>query len=184
MKSMQKYFLALVPPDPILEKAESIKWEIKTRFQVKYALKSPAHITLKMPFSYNEDKEEKLVGKLSEFTAGFSAFSVRIGGIGTFGNRVIFLGVEQSEPLIALQAALKKFCKLELNLPDELSDRNFHPHMTLAFKDLKPSKFPEVLGLAQEMSFDTEYYSEDVVLLKRVEGRWVCSHRLSFSSDR
>jgi 2'-5' RNA ligase len=181
MKSMQKYFLALVPPDPVLEKAEAIKLEIKDRFLVKYALKSPAHITLKMPFTYNEAKEGLLIERLSGFVSGFSTFPIKLGGIGTFGNRVIFLGVEKSEALITLQTELKRVCKQGLHLVDELSDRNFHPHMTLAFKDLKVEKFSEVLRLAKEMAFETEYYSEDVVLLKRVEGRWVCFHRFPLS---
>ncbi|TDQ17192.1 2'-5' RNA ligase [Algoriphagus boseongensis] len=175
---MQKYFLAIVPPEPVLSQAEGIKQEIKERFNVKYALKSPAHITLKMPFTYNEAKEEALVEKLSQFLSGGPAFPLKIGGIETFGNRVIFLGVEKNSQLIQLQSSLKIFCKKDLHLVDELSDRNFHPHMTLAFKDLKPSKFQEVLHLAKEMAFDAEFLVNEIALLKRIEGRWILCRKL------
>jgi hypothetical protein len=38
MKVMQKYFLAVIPPDPILSKSHEIKEEIKRHYQLKYAL--------------------------------------------------------------------------------------------------------------------------------------------------
>ncbi|WP_338220445.1 2'-5' RNA ligase family protein [Algoriphagus sp. oki45] len=179
---MQKYFLALVPPAEILEKAESIKQEIRGKFNVKYALKSPAHITLKMPFSYNEAKEAVLCEQLSVFASRFKPFKVELGKINTFGKRVIFLGVEPSAPLLLLQSALKSFCKKELNLVDELSDRNYHPHMTLAFKDLKATKFDDVLGLAKSKEFDAEFIAKGFYLLKRADGKWKIHREIPFSS--
>lgn len=180
MKSIQKYFLAIVPPTEILERAESIKVEIREKFGVKYALKSPAHITLKMPFNYNEAKEEILIGKIGELLKQQAPFSVRIFGVGTFGNRVIFMDIDKSKELETIQNALKAFCKKELNLVDELSDRNYHPHMTLAFKDLKPNSFPDVLELVRKRSFKTEFSAAELVLLKRIEGRWVLYRSIPF----
>lgn len=183
MKILGKYFLAIVPPDDILEKAESIKLGIKENFGVKYSLKSPAHITLKMPFSYNENKEEELRKKLESFLSSQMPFLLQIGGIKTFGKRVVFIDIEKSDPLLELQANLKLFCKRELHLPDELSDRNYHPHMTLAFKDLKESKFEGVLKFAQEKALDAEFSVADLVLLKRIENRWVIYFRIPFSGE-
>jgi 2'-5' RNA ligase len=180
MKSMEKYFLAIVPPKEILERAESIKEEIREKFGVKYALKSPAHITLKMPFTYNEAKEEILIGKIGEFLKQQVSFSVKVIGVGTFGNRVIFLDIEKSKELENLQTSLKLYCKKELNLVDELSDRNYHPHMTLAFKDLKPGRFPEVLELVRHRAFQAEFCVADLALLKRIEGRWILHRSIPF----
>lgn len=184
MKIMQKYFLALVPPAEILEKAESIKQEIRGKFNVKYALKSPAHITLKMPFSYNEAKEAVLCEQLSVFASRFKPFKVELGKINTFGKRVIFLGVEPSAPLLLLQSALKTFCKKELNLIDELSDRNYHPHMTLAFKDLKTTKFDGILELAKSREFEADFLAQGFYLLKREEGNWRVKEQFFFSSAK
>mgnify|MGYP005751977041 CR=1 FL=1 len=177
---MEKYFLAILPPEPILGQAEAIKQGIKEKFGVKYALKSPAHITLKMPFSYNEVKENILIERLKTFAATRPEFLLKVGGIDTFGNRVVFLDVENNEHLILLQAELKQFCKRNLLLNDELSDRNFHPHMTLAFKDLKSQLFDKVLEFAQNNSFYSEFPVKDLVLLKRVEHRWMVHSRLPF----
>ena len=180
---MEKYFLAILPPEPISEKAEAIKLGLKEKFGVKYSLKSPAHITLKMPFSYNEAKENLLVEKLKSFASGRNEFLLKIGTINTFGNRVVFLDVESNEHLIQLQTDLKHFCKRTLLLTDELSDRNFHPHMTLAFKDIKPSHFGEVLQFAKNHSFYSEFMVNDLVLLKRANGRWNVLQKISFSDS-
>jgi 2'-5' RNA ligase len=77
MKIMQKYFLALVPEGEIAEKALQIKENIREQFNVKYALKSPSHITLKMPFSYNEAKENYLRANLEDFAKDWPGFRLR-----------------------------------------------------------------------------------------------------------
>lgn len=177
---MEKYFLAILPPGPIMERAEAIKLGIKEEFGVKYALKSPAHITLKMPFSYNEAKENVLIAQLKSFASSQREFRLKIGGIATFGNRVVFVEVEKNDLLVKLQSDLKHFCKRILLLNDELSDRNFHPHMTLAFKDLKPAVFGEVLKFARSQSFEAEFPVKDLVLLKRIDHRWIAQITVPF----
>jgi 2'-5' RNA ligase len=180
MKIIQKYFLALIPPAHILEKAHHIKQLIRDEFGVKYALKSPPHITMKMPFNYNEAKEEVLEKKLFDFLEGQGRFLVKICGVGTFGNRVIYLNIEKSPELALFQSSLKTFCKRELNLVDELSDRNYHPHLTVAFKDIKPNLFPEIYKLVEKNAFDQGFVAEDLVILKRVEHNWKVDKKLVF----
>lgn len=172
MKSMQKYFLAIVPTDGIQEAATSLKLDLKDQFNIKYALKSPAHVTMKMPFSYNEAKENLLVERLSAFLATKKPFKIQVGGSGTFGKRVIFWKIKAGSELYDLQTDLKTFCKRELHLVDELSDRNYHPHMTIAFKDVKERDFDEVLTYASENSVKSELLVDQLMLLKRADGSW------------
>ncbi|WP_160111260.1 RNA 2',3'-cyclic phosphodiesterase [Algoriphagus boritolerans] len=177
---MQKYFLALLPPPEILEMAQDIKMLIRDQFGIKYALKSPPHITLKMPFSYNEAKESILEEKLARFLEAQKPFEVKIAGVGTFGNRVIFLGIEKSTELMAMQSSVKTFCKRELNLVDELSDRNYHPHLTVSFKDLKPGNFFEVLELVRQQSFRAYFNAGEITILKRLNQKWIPYRNLPF----
>lgn len=180
MKSMQKYFFAFIPPEPFLSQSTQIKEWIKEQFGIKYALKSPPHITVKMPFTYNEAKEEQLINHVAAFLENQNPFRVEISGIGTFGNRVIFHQILPNPSLNDFQASLKLFCKRELHLTDELSDRNFHPHMTLAFKDLKASKFDAVLKFCREKQFSAVFIAEELTILKRIDGRWKAMHNLPF----
>lgn len=170
---MQKYFLAIIPEGIVQAHCLDLKNEIKAKYNVKYALKSPAHVTLKMPFSYNEAKENVLISKLSVFLNSALSFSVNIGGAGNFGKRVIYLKVQKIEHLVKLQQDLKGFCRRELNLVEELSDRNFEPHITVAYKDLKEQYFGPIFELVSKKSLDEMSLVDRVHLLKRVEGRWV-----------
>jgi 2'-5' RNA ligase len=172
MKQMGKYYLALLPPDPIEQEIRAIKELLKTKFNVKYALNSPSHVTLKMPFSYQESKEEFLVKQLTSFLHTYTPFSLKISGLGHFGKRVIFHPILLSEPLSALQAALGAYCKKSLHLPLELSDQNFQAHLTLAYKDLKKDTFLEVLALANAYPVEAEFDVEQLSLMKRTKGRW------------
>lgn len=172
MKQMGKYYLALLPPDPIEQEIRAIKELLKSKFNVKYALNSPSHVTLKMPFSYQEAKEENLVKQLTSFLHKYTPFSLKISGLGHFGKRVIFHPILLSEPLSTLQAALGAYCKKSLHLPLELSDQNFQPHLTLAYKDLKKDIFTEALAFAKAYPIEAEFEVEKLFLMKRTQGRW------------
>ncbi|MEB2773735.1 2'-5' RNA ligase family protein [Algoriphagus sp. D3-2-R+10] len=178
MKVMQKYFLAIVPEGEFQEQVTNLKLEIKELYQAKYALKSPAHITVKMPFVYNEAKEEKLTEKLGSFIKSYESMFITIKGVKTFGERVIYLGVEAGQDLYVFQKEMKTFCKKELNIVDELSDRNFHPHMTIAFKDIKKSQFQNILQFSSGMNLTEEMVVNKIALLKKVEGRWALYKRI------
>jgi 2'-5' RNA ligase len=167
-----KYFIALVPEGKIQENATALKEEMKALFNLKYSLKSPAHITLKMPFIWNEKKESTLIYKLQKFFVGYAKFELKLKGFGRFGNRVIFIDVMPSMPLKNLQESLGKFCKLELKLTNELSDKAFHPHMTISFKDVKPKNFDLYWKHIRSKEFEADYPVQHAALLKRIAGRW------------
>ncbi|MHA7130357.1 2'-5' RNA ligase family protein [Algoriphagus namhaensis] len=172
MRKMEKYFLAILPPEQLLTRAQDLKEQIKAEFGVKYALKSPAHVTVKMPFSFSEAKETVLLETLASFTQGAKPFKLTVKGVSRFGRRVIFWDVKAGAELVDFQAGLRTFCKRKLNLLDELADRNYHPHMTIAFKDLKERNFDEVYAKVAAQKPNEEFWVEDIWLLKRKEGRW------------
>jgi len=180
---MRKYFLAIIPDEPLYEKVHQLKLDIKDKFRLKYSLKSPPHITLKMPFVYNEAKEEVLIDKLQGFIDGISPFELAIGEIKTFGSRVIFLNVQPKEELIRLQAGLKSYCRRELKLVDELSDRNYHPHMTVVFKDIKKGEFENILNYVRERAVEGSITVESIYLLKKIAGDWTLCKELNFNSS-
>ena len=65
---MNLYFIALIPPDEIREEVKSLKEEMSARFRSSHALKSPAHITLQMPFKRDDSFEEEMYSTLHSFT--------------------------------------------------------------------------------------------------------------------
>ncbi|MGY6522139.1 MAG: 2'-5' RNA ligase family protein [Mongoliitalea sp.] len=182
-KSIAKYFIALVPEGTIQEEATQIKEVLKESFKIKYALKSPAHITIKMPFNWNELKEDKLALLLGDFFKNKQSFDLRLKGFDRFGKRVIFIAVKPSEKLEKLQQELGSFSKLILKLPLELSDTSFHPHMTIAFKDLKIPKFDDYWSFIKKQSFNHPFLVKEAALLKRIEGRWVVINKFPLHAN-
>lgn len=179
---MQKYFLAIIPGEPLFGEVHQLKLDIKDKFGAKYSLKSPPHITLKMPFVYNEAKEEILTGKLRGFLDGILPFGLAVRGTKTFGDRVVYLDVQSNGDLTGMQVRLKSFCKTELKLVDELSDRNYHPHMTVAFKDIKKSEFENIVNYVREQAIEGCIKVESIFLLKKNAGDWELYNELNFSS--
>jgi 2'-5' RNA ligase len=181
MPQYAKYYIAIVPEGEVQEKATGLKLAVKERYNAKYALKSPAHITLKMPFRWNEAKEEKLISRLAEFFEKSSGFHLQLKGIGRFGRRVIFIKVQEVPELMKLQQDLKYFCKTELKFIEELSDKAYRPHMTLVSKDLKDHQFDDCLAHLQDKGFNENLHIQHIALLKKGERQWEVVHRFPLS---
>ncbi|MBT0812116.1 2'-5' RNA ligase family protein [Litoribacter ruber] len=172
MPDYAKYYIAIVPEGEIQEKATGLKLAVREKFNFKYALKSPAHVTLKMPFRYNEAKEQQLIGKLSTFLAEQPAFELELKGIGRFGRRVLYIRVSQPPELMTLQHELGGFCKRELKTIEELADKAYNPHMTVASKDVKDARFDECLAYLKETGFFERLNVDKVALLKKEDRNW------------
>jgi len=172
MKTLQKYFIAIVPEGEVQERATELKLQLREQFNLRYALRSPAHITLKMPFLWNEAKEDRLMARLEVFFSQRPAFQLKVRKIGTFGDRVLFVKVEERKELMALQQELVNWCRQELKLVEELSDYAYRPHMTVAFKDVKKNRFSEYLDFVKAQGFSARLEVRQIALLKRKEGKW------------
>jgi 2'-5' RNA ligase len=169
---MKKYFIGIVPKGEVGAEADEIKQDLKAGFGLKYALKSPPHVTLKMPFLFNEKNEGLLSKKLNSFFAGEKGFELEFKGFKTFGKRVIYIGVNYPSELLGIQSRLAQFCKGKLGQTLELSDTNFKPHMTIAFKDLKKSEFENYLEFLKKYEMDYRTVISEIALLKKAHFRW------------
>lgn len=182
-KQIGKYFLAIVPKGDIQEQATRMKLELKENFNIKYALKSPSHVTLKMPFRWNEAKEEKLIDKLQIFFGDKEGFKLTFKGIGRFGRRVIYIRVEEQAQLIKMQSDLSAYCRHELKLVEELSDKAYHPHMTVGFKDLKDQHFDGCMKLLKDRGFFEVMDVQEVALLKKEAFSWKVVHMFGVNGE-
>lgn len=169
---LQKYFIAIVPPEPLLSEIQQIKQEIFDHYGTKGALRSPGHITLHMPFSWEEEKEERLIAELSAFSPGDS-FSVHLNNYDCFEPRVVFIHVPENAALAAMQQALVKHVKQRLQLFNQSDDRRgFHPHVTVAFRDLKKPQFYRLWENYKTKHFEAKFECASFCLLKHDSQRW------------
>ena len=183
-KNLHKYFLAIVPAGEVQEKATELKFKLRETFNLRYALRSPAHITIKMPFLWNESKEERLKHRLASFFQNQPEFPLKLKGIGKFGRRIIFVKVREQPLLVELQRNLVQMCKAKLNLKLELSDEAYHPHMTLAFKDMKAPLFDSYFDFLKDLDVNYSVEVKEVALLKKNGGKWTVCQRFLLAEGR
>ena len=170
---ISKYFIALVPPEPIYEQAQQWKEYFKIEFNTKAALNSPPHITVHMPFEWKSEKENHLIEKLKVFAHAQESFNLELKNFGSFPPRVIFIHVVENQNLLNLQSALVRFCKTELNLFNaNRLDQPYHPHLTVAFRDLKKQVFPKAWEFVKDIPLHANFTCKELILLKHNGRAW------------
>lgn len=176
----RKYFIAIIPPEPVFSEIEKIKLEISQKYNNKSSLRSPAHITLHMPFEMKEEKEGILVEKISSFKFS-SSFSIQLKNYSCFEPKVIFIDVEKNETLTALQKELVFHVKSNLNIFNQYEDkRAYHPHVTIAFRDLKKTDFYLANEEYKTKTLAAEFKVRSFFLLKHTGKVWLPLKEFSF----
>jgi 2'-5' RNA ligase len=169
----RQYFIAIIPPPPVSDDALRLKHYFRDQYNSKASLNSPPHITLHMPFKWKEEKEGDLLEALAQFATGREAFKVELINFKAFPPRVIFIDVEANPLLNALNKDLHRFCKRSLNLFNaDYKDLPFHPHLTLAFRDLKKPMFAKAWEEFQQRTFSARFNVGSFVLLKHSGKIW------------
>lgn len=168
-----RYFIGIIPPPPLYARAFEIKQYFNDEYQTKASLNSPPHLTLQQPFEWSKSKEEDLVETLRKFSAGLNLVRIQLKDFGCFAPRVIFIQVVVSAELTALQAKVREFCKKELGLFDaNYQDKPFHPHLTVAFRDLRKAMFAKAWDEFRNRKFEGKFLADKITLLKHDGKRW------------
>lgn len=167
----KKYFIAIVIPEPLYTEVETVKQNLFNEHALKGALRSPAHITLHRPFEWKEEKENMLIDTLKTFRFEHK-FTLNLLDFASFEPRVIYVNVLKNDKLDELHQRLKLFTQKELKLLNEVNDlRGFHPHITVAFRDLKKPKFYELQKTFHEKQLRGNFAYTGFSLLK-LEKKW------------
>ncbi len=174
--NVKLYFVALVPGEPVYSRVLDLKKEVCTRFASKAALRSPPHITLHMPFQWPQEKEARLASSLTTLAAEIAVFDVSLQGFGAFPPRVIYVQVEESEPLRALQQAVQKNARSRWHIYPKQDSRPFRPHMTIAFRDLKKPVFAAAWATFASRRFTGTFPANEICLLKHNGKSWDIAH--------
>jgi 2'-5' RNA ligase len=177
---LQKYFLAIVPSEPLLSDIQNIKQSVFDNYKSKGALRSPGHITLHMPFSFDESKENKLIECLSEFQFK-TTFPISLNNYDCFEPRVIFINVQEQTELFDFQKQLVSHIKRHLNIFNQSDDmRGFHPHITIAFRDLKKPTFYKAWEEYKFKTFSADFICNSFSLLKHQNDEWMVLRKFEF----
>jgi 2'-5' RNA ligase len=181
-KDTQKlYFIAVVPQEDIRSEVTGFKHYIAEHFNSRHSLKSPPHITLQMPFKWKEEKENKLVKFLGDFSSTQIPFEVALKNFSAFPKRVIYIDIVKNEYLEKLYFNLSSAIRKELKIiNDSYKNQGFTPHMTIAHRDLKPAAFDMAWAEFKEKPFDKKFLVDHICLLKHNGKSWDIFERFSF----
>jgi 2'-5' RNA ligase len=144
------------------------------------------HITMKFLGERPDDEVPAIETALLDSTAGFSAFLLRLQGIGAFPSlarpRVVWLGAVGTTPLPALAGQIDAACA-RLGVPRE--ERRFNTHLTLGRvkRELSADARTTFVAAARrvESTYDVPVHSVDLVLseLSRTGPRYTVLARAS-----
>jgi 2'-5' RNA ligase len=178
------YFIAIVPPEPIVSEVYSLKKEMADRYNSYRSLRNPPHITLLPPTTGTLDWENKIKTTLEHFAGRISPFRLILDGFASFPNKkrknpVIYVHNEESPELEKLFRDLIAELRIKEVISEKQIPQRFSPHMTIGYRDLTLENFDKAWAEFQTRTYHAAFLVDSVCLLKHdtKEAKWnILSH--------
>lgn len=175
------YFIALAAPVDIHQQVLKWKHWMKERYQCTVALRSPAHITLVPPFWMKPALEKDLTGAIADFSKLQQTFTVQLNDFSHFKSNVLFVDVIVHAPLLQLREALFDFLHSTGRFPLKEDKRPFHPHVTIATRDMHKKAFEEAWEHFRDKPYAASWEVRAISLLKHNGSNWDIAAALPFA---
>jgi len=182
MISKSLYFIAIIPPDPLKNQIQELKFQIAKSYATRKSLNSPPHITLIPPFHLAIQDEIKIMNQLEIFVKTVHSFMITIDGFGSFKPNVVYLKVENSASLKLLHKQIYEAFPTDDKPKDNM--KLFSPHITLAFRDLSPPMFQKARKYYTSKPFRASFDAENICLLKHNGKSWDILAAFPFVSNQ
>jgi len=166
------YFIALVPDPLICAEVKAFKTYAQEHFNSGRALRSPAHITLEPPFKWESSQINQLKDTLETWASKQDNFSVSLEGFEAFPPRVIFVDIIKNKELFNLQQSLKQTLRSQLDFVSDRPELPFHPHMTIAYKDLRKEVFVQAWAHFSTQEYQRIFTVKNICLLQHNGRVW------------
>ncbi|MCS3796221.1 RNA 2',3'-cyclic phosphodiesterase [Niastella sp. OAS944] len=178
-----RYFMAIVAPDEINQQVLEWKHYMLQHFNCKVALRSPAHVTLIPPFNMPDTMQHELEEVLLEFAQEQLSFPIHLKNFAAFKPRVLYVHVQPNTHLSDLQARLETYL-MNINFPIKREERAFHPHVTIANRDLQKHDFPRAWQYFQQLQYEVIFPANTISLLRHNGEIWEVANSFPLSNKR
>jgi len=176
MQNSSLYFIALIPPDDICREVHAFKEDIARQYNSIKSLKIIPHITLKAPFTTGVLKKDDMIVWFNNMAITTGPFETVLDGFSFFDNPknpVIFVKPMPSTPLHVLQKEV--IHGFQKQFPDSTvhpADKIFHPHMTIAYRDLAYAEFINARKVYEAKTYNNSFITNALFLLKHNSLEW------------
>jgi|TARA_B100001964_G_scaffold53046_1_gene60066 2'-5' RNA ligase len=180
----QLYFIALLPPPAVRQDIRRLQEYVSETYASKVALKSPPHITLQPPFTLAACDVPLLTHVLAAVAVMAPPVEIELSGFSAIAPRVVFLDVAAAPSLAELQLLLADRLQTQCGVAKEVPRRrHYHPHLTIAFRDLKRRQFGALWEEVRERSVHYAFTVTDLTLLWHDGKRWQVDSEFALSGS-
>jgi len=165
------YLVCLIPPVTVIDDVDEIRNEISQKFNVVESLKRPVHITLYNPVKISSLAEEEKFFSALQNAVYQNPFEQVLRNFGSFQTHTVFIDAEQNESIIKLQSKIKAELKALKIIPAK-DVTKFTPHITIAFKDVKPGVHQVIMEAFKDKHFKRRFSVNSFWVYKHMDKKW------------
>jgi 2'-5' RNA ligase len=173
------YFTAFLFSEALQQNVEAIKNPLSEITGSKHSLGIVPHVTLISPVQWSVEEINRKKALLAEALVRMQPFSIRLDGFSSFRRDVLFIRTIVPQEIIEWQRELEHL--IRSHFPDKFHhpQREWHPHVTLAFKDLSPEGFDRGMQWLKDRQFVVEETLNGITELIH-KGSWKPDQDFSF----
>ncbi len=166
--------IAIVPPDPLFTTIRKEQEYIAETWGPLHALRTPPHITIIPPMALSSAETGFLYGMAEAIAGSVTPFDILLQGYGAFKPRVIFIEPAKADGLQLLHDIWRQALMTRMpHVLEKYPDRPFHPHVTLAHKDVKGSQFAKAYEHYAKQTFHASFTADHFHILQHAEEGWI-----------
>ena len=181
----QLKLIALLLPDAISQHVKNEQQFIAKTWGPKHALRTPPHITIIPPLSVTDDEEKSLLKIGEKIRQSTHVFTLHLDQYDTFKPRVVFIHLSDSSELNVLHDLWRKdLMKIMPHLMDRYPERPYHPHITLANRDVTPDQFKKIWAHYAEKTYTASFQINTFWILNHEHHGWVKEKEFQFISSQ
>ena len=172
MKDHSLFFFAIPLPEELSSEIQLITEEVSSKYRTRKALNSEPHITIVPPFWYPKSKIDVLKNVISHVSKFTWNFLIQLDGYDTFPRNVLFIKVLMSEDLQECHDHTYNCLPKELYFKVKKYP-TYHPHITIAFKDISNEAFAEAKKEYLPLEFSRSFVFENLGLYQHDGKSWI-----------
>jgi 2'-5' RNA ligase len=127
------------------------------------------------------EPEAELQKSIGSFADSQTAFEVELQNFSFFKSKVIFVEVIKNNNLQQLTENLTSYL-IDKNFHIKKDERPFHPHVTIAARDLQKKAFYEAREIFREKKYYARWQADNISILKHDQKKWEVISTSQFQS--